>query len=290
MRVVSFGEIIFDCYPTGEKIGGAPFNFAAHLAALGDDAFLFGAIGQDALGSRAKQELLRCHVHDSFLQETPDLPTGVCRVTYQGKEPRYDLSQHSAYDAILEQRALYDQSFDVLYFGTLAQRSETSRKTLQNLLKNGRFGTVFFDMNLRQNYYCDAQVTEGLHRADVVKMNREEFHYAKQLSACPKADLQQACRYLCQHYGIAALIVTLDQDGAACCDARRGFFALPAQKGSFVSAVGAGDSFSACFLHHWMQGKSPRIAMEKAGILASYVVSQEEAVPPLLPHILEKIR
>ena len=290
MKVLSFGEILFDCYPTKETIGGAPFNVSTYLAALGWDSFLYSAIGQDERGKNAKEVLAKHKVQSDFLQENPNLPTGICRITYRNKEPIYDLSQYSAYDAIIEQNDVYADSFDALYFGTLAQRNETSRKTLQKLIQKGQYDTVFFDMNLRQNYYHASQIEKDLKMASIVKVNREEFSYVKQLALCPDTDIQEECKTICQRYDIATLLVTLDKDGAACYDSHYGFTAVRAVKSKFVSAVGAGDSFSACFLHHFKQGKSPQAAMKKAGLLASYVISARETIPPLLPHILEKVR
>ncbi len=34
MKILSFGEIIWDVYEDKKCIGGAPFNFAAHCARL----------------------------------------------------------------------------------------------------------------------------------------------------------------------------------------------------------------------------------------------------------------
>ena len=45
---ISFGEIVFDCFPDGmQVIGGAPFNVAVHLARFGMDSMLMSAIGDD---------------------------------------------------------------------------------------------------------------------------------------------------------------------------------------------------------------------------------------------------
>ena len=53
MKLLSFGEIIWDNLPTGKKLGGAPLNFAAHSALLGADAVLVSAVGSDPLGKEA---------------------------------------------------------------------------------------------------------------------------------------------------------------------------------------------------------------------------------------------
>ena len=53
MKYIVYGEVIWDIYPDGEVIGGAPFNFSAHLAHLGDEVYLISAVGKDELGDRA---------------------------------------------------------------------------------------------------------------------------------------------------------------------------------------------------------------------------------------------
>ena len=53
MKTIAFGEIIWDVYPDEAIIGGAPFNFCAHLAHLGDTAYLASATGEDKLGKDA---------------------------------------------------------------------------------------------------------------------------------------------------------------------------------------------------------------------------------------------
>ena len=46
----AFGEILWDCLPSGKHAGGAPFNVAAHLAQLGVTVSLISAVGRDAMG------------------------------------------------------------------------------------------------------------------------------------------------------------------------------------------------------------------------------------------------
>jgi fructokinase len=46
----AFGEILWDCLPSGRHAGGAPFNVAAHLAQLGASVSLISAVGRDPLG------------------------------------------------------------------------------------------------------------------------------------------------------------------------------------------------------------------------------------------------
>src|SRR5438045_9188758 len=46
----AFGEILWDCLPSGKHAGGAPFNVAAHLAQIGVSSALISCVGRDPLG------------------------------------------------------------------------------------------------------------------------------------------------------------------------------------------------------------------------------------------------
>ena len=58
MNVLAFGEVLWDVYPDKKIIGGAPLNFAAHLARHGNSVSLLSAIGDDDDGVDAV-ELMR---------------------------------------------------------------------------------------------------------------------------------------------------------------------------------------------------------------------------------------
>jgi len=290
MKVLAFGEILFDCYPTAQKIGGAPFNFCAHLAKLGDTSTLYSAVGDDELGERALSFAKKYGVDTRYLAKHPTLPTGVCKVTYQNEEPCYDLSGSFSYDSIPFDASVLSEAYDVFYFGTLALRSEESRKTWKKLLSQGQFQHRFFDVNLRQHYYTDDLIKQGLFACNTVKMNREEFFLVKAISSVTEREPALALEKICQIYNIQTVILTLDSQGACLWDEKQGFFTVPAQKTDFVSAVGAGDSFCACFLHHVMRGHPLPVCLEKASQLAGFVVSCEAAIPAYSPGFLEKLR
>ena len=67
MKVLGFGEIIWDIYPEKQTIGGAMFNFCAHMAHLGDEAYIISAVGNDSFGLNAGRELMRHGVSRAFL-------------------------------------------------------------------------------------------------------------------------------------------------------------------------------------------------------------------------------
>ena len=56
--VIGLGEILWDVFSDGPRFGGAPANFACHVAALGGRASLVSAVGSDELGDLALAAIL----------------------------------------------------------------------------------------------------------------------------------------------------------------------------------------------------------------------------------------
>ena len=138
MRLLAFGEILWDVYPDKKFLGGAPLNFAAHLAKHGEDAYMVSALGADELGTEALRQLERWNVHTDYVAQNAQKETGKCLVTLDERSiPSYNLLQDVAYDRI--DGAGIAGNFDVLYFGTLALRSEENFKTLKEIRVNHFF-------------------------------------------------------------------------------------------------------------------------------------------------------
>lgn len=277
MKILAFGEILWDLFPNKKCIGGAPFNFAAHAAKLGAQAGLISAVGCDALGEEALAQLHRHSVCSARVARS-SLPTGYCAVTLgPDGTPRYDLHEGVAYDAIpIQNTAL--EGVDLFYFGTLAQRDTRSRAALSQILKGNRFGEIVCDLNIRQHFYTPEILVQSLHACTTLKLSREDaavfapFGYPAQEEAL--------CRRLAEEYEIDAVVLTLDADGAMVYDRTCGrIFRRAAPQTDAVSAVGAGDSFAACFSMCRLRGESVETALEKAVTLAAFVVSRIGAVP-----------
>src|SRR4051794_24207436 len=66
-KVIGVGELLWDLFPTGKKMGGAPANFAYHAGALGAEARVISRVGNDALGGEILERL-----------ETLGIPTDCC--------------------------------------------------------------------------------------------------------------------------------------------------------------------------------------------------------------------
>lgn len=298
--VLIFGEILWDVFGAEAKIGGAPYNFGAHLARLGEPAALVTAVGRDDLGDQALELAQREGLRTDLVRRSP-LPTGRCQVTLESGVPRYDLLEPVAYDDIRlrpeDLEALRNRPPRALYFGSLGQRGETSRRTLEHLLDIGGYEEIFCDINVRAPFYTKEVLELCLSRCTILKISREEAGILQEiglLSPSPgeAAGEEGLCQALPRRYGnLKLVLVTLDKDGAMAYDTANGrslYSAKPRSK--LVSAVGAGDSFAACFLFHYLRGAPLETCLDKGVRLSDYVVTRLGAVPELPEALLRSIR
>ena len=98
----AFGEILWDCLPSGRHAGGAPFNVACHLVQLGVSASLLSAVGQDALGDEILEVARDKWVNVEFVSRARvGLPTGTVIATVDAMgNATYKLDQPVAWDEI----------------------------------------------------------------------------------------------------------------------------------------------------------------------------------------------
>lgn len=278
MKVLSFGEILWDIFPDEKKQGGAPLNFAAHLAKNGVDTAIYSSVGFDTLGKTAIESVGELGIDTSYVA-TVQKQTGVCLVSFDGDRPIYEIKADTALDNIAF--TPLDEKFDGFYFGTLAQRSKNTKDTLEKLFDTYTFGEVFFDINIRQNYYTREIVDFSLRQATVFKVSREEIGVLRELCISNEQNHEDICRDLCEKYNnLKLVIITLDKDGSLVYEKQTDtVYYSPKPQSKVVSTVGAGDSFSACFFANYLNGKSIEHALLKATKVSDFVVTKVEAIP-----------
>jgi predicted Holliday junction resolvase-like endonuclease len=55
--IVSFGEVLWDIFPNGERAGGAPFNVAYNTFKMGTDIKMLSKVGNDELGEKLVNQI-----------------------------------------------------------------------------------------------------------------------------------------------------------------------------------------------------------------------------------------
>lgn len=290
MKVLSFGEIIWDIFGKEKHLGGAPLNFAAHCAALGSKAWLISAVGSDELGKSAIKQIEKLGVNTGYISVICGKNTGKCFIELnKNAVPSYEISDDTAYDYI--QIPGLREKADVIAFGTLALRRENNRKILAQILKEHAFSEVFADVNIREPFYSEESIAFCLENATTVKISEEELPKVTQLIFGDTLCLKDASKKLSQKYaGIKIIIITRGANGSCCYDCKTGeFFFADAGHAKVVSTVGAGDSFGAAFLVRYMEHKTYDECLRFASKISALVCSNAEAVPENMPEIIKSV-
>lgn len=246
MRIVSIGEILFDCFQDGRVMGGAPFNFYYHIYKLTNSAEFISRIGNDENGKSIINFLKKNNISTNYLQVDEKHPTGIVDIKVgDDGNPTFTIIPNCAYDFIEitpEIIELIECDTSLLYFGTLAQRNNVSRKTIQSVLnKNIKY---FCDLNLRGNYYSREILAECFRKVSVLKLNIDEFKIVSELFLTHSFELQSSADELRRKFEIDLLSITLGEKGALLMDK----FGITENKYSaikIVDTVGAGDAYSA---------------------------------------------
>ena len=216
--IVGMGEALWDVLPEGKKIGGAPANFAYHVSQFGFDSRVVSAVGKDELGDEIlnvfNEKKLKTQI------EQVDYPTGTVQVTLDNEGvPCYEIKEGVAWDNIpftdeLKRLAL---STRAVCFGSLAQRNEVSRATINRFLDtmpdiDGQL--KIFDINLRQDFYTKEVLRESFRRCNILKINDEELVTISRMFGYPGIDLQDKCWILLAKYNLKMLILTCGINGS----------------------------------------------------------------------------
>lgn len=270
-----FGEVLFDSFPGGRKVlGGAPFNVAWNLQALGLSPLLVSRVGNDKLGRHIRETMESWGMDCRGLQVDLNHPTGRVHIELIKGEPSFTIPPNQAYDYItgIDISLQYEPSF--IYHGSLALRSEVSYKSLA-LLKQSNKCPVFVDINLRRPWWSSETVFSMIEGATWLKLNDAELDALVSSSG----SLEKRCLLMLERFDLEALFVTLGDKGAAAFYSDDSYLFLKPQKNVRIAdTVGAGDAFSSVLLLGLTMNWPPALTMHRAQELASAVVGQRGAV------------
>lgn len=286
--VVAIGEALWDLFPDGPQPGGAPCNVAYHARRLGDRGVIVTRLGSDGPGDELLRFLARRGVNTDHVQRDDVRPTGTVAVTIEDSEPRFTITDDVAWDylAASEEARALARSADAVCVGSLAQRREPSRSTIQSLLSEARGrALVVFDVNLRPPFIDPEVIETTVRAADVVKMNEAEV---VRLSA--RLGRPSLLDWLLEEIGVRAVCVTRGTHGASI-TTTAGTVSAPGIEidPSGGDAVGAGDAFTAAIAHQLARDAPPAEALQAANRYAALVASKRGAMPAISPEELAAI-
>jgi fructokinase len=278
-RICVVGESLIDLVDDGSEgppiafPGGGPFNIAIGLTRLGEHATLVTHIGSDAYGDMLRGQL-RTNGVDWVECGTGAHGTSVATA-------RLDREGHATYD--------FDLVWDVTSLsvpddvsavhvgslGTLVDPGAERVIDLVDVVSAGGQALISFDPNARPALTADRSVATdrfwhlaGL--STIVKLSDEDLAFLTGSEFEPVADRILAA-------GCAVVTMTRGGQGVVA-KTRAGVVSVTAPDVTVADTVGAGDSFTAAFLH----ALAARDALSPAG--AAVVAERPDQVQGLLEY------
>ena len=297
----AFGEILWDCLPSGRHAGGAPFNVAAHLVQLGVSASLLSAVGQDPLGDEILEVARDKGVNVQFVSRTHiGLATGTVLAVVDGLgNATYEIVQPVAWDEITVSTEAVEAvtKARAFIFGSLAARSPYNREQLESLLVL-KGPLKFFDVNMRPPFADPGRIVEFTARADLVKLNHDEVgqiaSWLKTGKPTPNPPgnedaVAKDCAAISEATNTPRICVTMGAAGAALWD-RGTLVCAKAPKVIVKDTVGAGDAFMAGLMVGLTHGADTQTVLETACRLGAIVASHDGATPLLPQEMIQEFR
>ena len=297
---MGIGELLWDLFPSGPRLGGTLTNFSVFCARLGNGATLVSSVGNDDHGRVARTILTQPNLDLQQLQEDKTHPTGTVDVSFSAdKQPRYLIHRNVAWDFISLTPGLIEvaRAAHAVCFGTLAQRHEISQSTIQSVVAATAQGCLrVFDVNLRMPDCTPEVLHWSMAHATIIKLSDEEMPQVfsllndrgsgqHQVPASPQA----AAHALLGRFPDCRLVATTLGPHGCLLTTRESTFGHPGFPIQLVDTVGAGDAFTAGLIHAYLRGASLPQMAEIGNLCGSYVASQSGATPPLSRDLIERV-
>ena len=278
-KIVCFGEVLWDVFPTHKTIGGAPLNVALRLKSFQNDISLISCLGDDTSGDELQLELQKYNISSYYIQKDKEYKTSTVAISLdKNGSASYLINQPCAWDNIKVTSKLISlvKSSEAFVFGSLVARSNTSRNTLVKLLPFSKFSV--FDVNLRSPHYHMSSIQVLMNAANFIKFNDDELTEISKGLGIQGASIEQTIVSVATKTNTASICVTLGEKGAILFYDQRFFYSKGYQV-EVIDTVGSGDSFLATLIDVLLKRKDPQLAIDKACAVGALVAKSSGANP-----------
>ena len=288
-KIVCFGEVLWDVFPDGKQIGGAPLNVAYRLKTFHNKVCIISAIGNDELGKGILDFFKKNDIDSSNIQVLSNFETGKVTVKlYKQGSATYSINYPKAWDKIRITTKVLEEisTARVFIYGSLVTRDEVSKNTLHKLLKVAKYKV--FDVNLRAPFYKLKEVVALMHKADFIKLNDDELQEIASAMQSTSKDLLTNLHYVADATKTKHLCVTKGAKGAVLLYDNQLYF-NDGYKIEVADTVGSGDSFLASLIHKLIHQNKPQEALDFACAIGALVASNKGANPVINPIELKNL-
>lgn len=280
-KIICFGEVLFDVFPTHRKIGGAPLNVALRLASLGINAQIISRIGKDEIGKELLAFIEKNGVATDTIQIDENLSTGQVIVQLNEKgSASYTINYPVAWDKIvcIPEDEIIVKKADALVFGTLVCRDSVSQNSLLEIINYTKYAV--FDVNLRAPFYSKEILLNLMMQSDFIKFNDDELYEVSDFMNSPYHSLEQNILFIAEQTNTKHICVTKGSHGAVLYYDEKMYY-NSGYKIDVVDTVGSGDSFLAGLLSKLLYDENPQEAIDFACALGAIVAKNEGANPKI---------
>lgn len=250
--------------------GGKGANQAIAVSRLGGSAAMIGAVGSDAFGAQARENLISCGVDATRVKTVPG-STGIAFITVENGENRiiYDAGANSLVwrsdvdaalagagkgDALLAQLEI---PVDIVEYAF-----ETAKRKGMLTVLNPAPAVKDLPAGLLKN-------------ADIVVPNETETEILSGVMPTGDVELALAIKHL-RLNGANDIVITLGDRGSAVCTGQTITYVQP-RKVEAVDTTCAGDTFVGAMLLRLMRGDELLSAARFASVASSIAVTREGA-------------
>ena len=281
--ILLFGEVLADIFDDRKVFGGAPFNVARHLQLFGLHPVLITRTGNDELRRELLAVIKDAGMDDCGIQLDVSHPTGQVMVHMEGREHRFEILPEQAYDYIhagITHMITLAVRPQLIYFGTLAQRSAKSAQALGALIRSSN-APRFLDINLRKPWYDAPTLERSLRRANLVKINQEELDILTSLFRLSGKNQVQNADALVRCFGLDRVLVTCGEQGAWLLDNEGKVEGVEGSASSrpLMDTVGAGDGFASVYILGLLRGWPATLTLSRANDFAATLCEIRGAIP-----------
>jgi fructokinase len=280
-KIICFGEVLYDVFPSHRKIGGAPLNVALRMASLGINAQIISRVGNDAIGKELIQFIAENGVNTSSIQVDKTHNTGEVIVQLDAKgSASYTINYPVAWDKIIctAEDEIKVKKADALIFGSLVCRDSVSHESLLEIINYAKY--AIFDVNLRAPFYTKELLINLMMQSDFIKFNDDELYEISGYLNSPYHSLEQNILYIAKKTNTKHICVTKGSHGAVLYYNDKLYY-NSGYKIDVVDTVGAGDSFLASLLSRLLMGNDPQNAIDFACAMGAMVAQSEGANPKI---------
>ncbi|MEM5853110.1 MAG: carbohydrate kinase family protein [Candidatus Aenigmatarchaeota archaeon] len=251
------------------SIGGSATNVACNLSKLGMKPALIGKIGYDDHGQYLLEQLKLYGVESKYVKITTEKPTGVCMIIVDKRGEPLMFEMVGANEPLLKT----DISKEAIEDSAHLHMSGTTLETLSYVAKIGKKmnKTVSFDPGRSKSQEGFKKLYPVLKNVDVLIVNKVEIMRIAEIW-----DFKKALNFLRKKLKKLTIIVKCGKENTLVFS-RNGNFSVSTVKVKVVDTIGAGDAFTAGFLHKFLKGNDIEECVKFANACGALKVTREGA-------------